>query len=231
MHIDKALAYLNRDPLLYMDMIEPIRRGVAEVLAAGEYGVLLHETMSGAHMLAADTRELGEELLSMVPSGSLWVAHQKFMVDPMLARYRLTHVYECLQAVYLSAEKQKESGELLIRPLDVSYAGQIVAQYAHAGLAEIEGVLQRGNLFGGFLGEELAAFGGFHLEGSIGMLEVFPAYRRRGFARQLERYLMNLQLDRGRVPYAQIFMENDASVSLHRKLGFRLAAQPVYWLD
>ena len=34
--LEQALAYLGRDPLFYMDMLEPLRRGTAELLYAEE---------------------------------------------------------------------------------------------------------------------------------------------------------------------------------------------------
>ena len=39
----KALAYLERDRLLFADMLEPLRRGSAELLYVQEDGVLLYQ--------------------------------------------------------------------------------------------------------------------------------------------------------------------------------------------
>ena len=40
--LEKAAAYLEREPLRYVDMLEPLRRGMVEVAALGEQGVLLY---------------------------------------------------------------------------------------------------------------------------------------------------------------------------------------------
>ena len=37
----RALAYLERDPLSMMDMLEPVRRGQAEIKGVREDGVIL----------------------------------------------------------------------------------------------------------------------------------------------------------------------------------------------
>jgi len=231
MREDEALQYLQRDPILHMGMIEPIRRGTAEVLFADASAVLIHEIKSGAYMLSADTQRIGEALLDTVPQGSLWTVHQPFMVKPVRDRYGLRNTYECLQAVYLSPRKLDARGALRIAPLDMAYAAQISEKYRMATLEELQDIIRDGSLYGGFLGDELAAFGGFHKEGSIGMLEVFPPYRRRGFAVQLESRLVNLLLSQGRVPYAQIFPDNEQSVRLHKKLGFQFSAQTLFWMD
>ena len=39
--------------------------------------------------------------------------------------------------------------------------------------------------FGAFVDGQLAGFVGEHSEGSMGMLEIFPAYRRRGLGYSL----------------------------------------------
>ncbi len=52
---ETALACLNRNRLLYLNMLEVLRRGSAELLYAGEGGVLLYDRGSGAYMLTART--------------------------------------------------------------------------------------------------------------------------------------------------------------------------------
>ena len=53
---ETALACLNRNRLLYLNMLEVLRRGSAELLYAGEGGVLLYDRGSGAYMLTARDR-------------------------------------------------------------------------------------------------------------------------------------------------------------------------------
>ena len=78
---------------------------------------------------------------------------------------------------------------------------------------------------------ELAAFAGVHAEGSMGMLEVLPAYRRRGMGEALEAWLIGWMLERGRVPFCQIFDGNEASLRLQKKLGLKLASGRLYWVS
>lgn len=56
---ETALACLNRNRLLYLNMLEVLRRGSAELLYAGEGGVLLYDRGSGAYMLTARDRRPG----------------------------------------------------------------------------------------------------------------------------------------------------------------------------
>ena len=50
---EAAQAYLRRDPVLYANLLEALRRGSAELLEAGEGGVLLYERGCGAYMMSA----------------------------------------------------------------------------------------------------------------------------------------------------------------------------------
>ena len=60
--------------------------------------------------------------------------------------------------------------------------------------------LGRGLMLGAFVDDMLAGFIGVHSEGSMGLLEVFPAYRRRGLASALERGMIYLQMRKGWQP-------------------------------
>lgn len=44
---ETALTYLNQNKLLYLNMLEVLRRGSAELLYAGEDGVLLYDRGGG----------------------------------------------------------------------------------------------------------------------------------------------------------------------------------------
>lgn len=64
-----------------------------------------------------------------------------------------------------------------------------------------------------------AGFIGFHDDGSTGLLEVLPPYRRRGIAQCLEKFMINFCLERGWTSYGQIYTDNDASFALQGSLG------------
>ena len=56
----------------------------------------------------------------------------------------------------------------------------------------VEDRLKAGVIFGAFVDGRLAGFVGEHHEGSMGMLEVVPEFRRRGIAQALEAALIRL---------------------------------------
>ena len=61
------------------------------------------------------------------------------------------------------------------------------------------------------------------------MLEVFPELRRMGIGTELENYIQNYQLDRGWMPYGQVYLTNDASLSMQSKLGLAVSDDIIQW--
>ena len=85
-------------------------------------------------------------------------------------------------------------------------------------------------LLGGFVGDTLVGFIGWHPEGDMGLLHVFEAYRRQGFAYAMEALQINLMLKRGELPRGQVIRGNEASLALQVKLGFTVADSTVSWM-
>lgn len=225
---EKALEYLCRDTLLNIDMIECLRRGLCKTVRAGEDGVLLTVDEGSCAMLSCGGTEQGLALVQEAEFEFL-VIHQMQMKEALCRKYSLKPGDECWQAAYLKTEPLKEQA-YDIRRLDCRYTGIITRTY-HSHDGEYIGWLtERGLMYGIFDRGELAGFIGRHAEGSIGLLEVFPDYRRRGFGEALERRYVNMELREGHVPYGQVFVGNEKSRKLQEKLGMAFAAGRVCWL-
>lgn len=119
---------------------------------------------------------------------------------------------------------------LRIEPLGSGDLPVVVARYKNLPEDFIARHLADGWVYGGYNeAGELVGFIGEHDEGAIGMLEVFPEHRRRGYAYELEGFLVNRMLACGRVPFTQVVEGNDASFALQRKLGFTVLPRVQCW--
>ena len=168
--------------------------------------------------------ELRNALLVMTNCGDL--AHQ--LVDEGV--YPM--ILECTTAVYWKREKLAvERPGITTRPLTEADMPFVLENYHNPGAYEehIRERIQYG-MIGGLLDGQLAGFAGIHQEGTVGMLEVLPQFRRRGLAEVLEAAAINLQLEKGRLPYGHIRVGNEASKALQRKLGLTLDDHPMYWV-
>ena len=194
----QAQSYLERDPLRYMDMLEPIRRGMVEVTALREDGVLLYNLPGELYMLAADSVESAQALCAGVGEMELAVAHSRETGEYLQKRYGIARCQGCTQAAYLGKEPFPAAQDVEIRPLGPVAFSVVCANYhAFAGRTD---------------------------------LEVLPPYRRRGVALALMSAMANHCLERGWVPFSQIFDGNTASLELHRRLGWTLCPEKLYWV-
>ena len=232
--ISAAIQYLSANLVSHTDMIEPIRRGTAEMLSFGKNGVLLLEKRSGAYMIAADTAKDGISLLSLIISPKLMSIHQRDTAYEAARRFGLTVTMECYNAVWMRQFPPTTPGNAFdIRVLTQEHAQFVMEAYSHPGIGSgyINGRIAAGEMFGAFSGNELAGFIGLHEEGSMGMLEVARKFRRQGAGTCLIANLCAWLIKHGRTPYSQFTADNLPSRNLHEHMGFQISNNLVYWLE
>lgn len=230
--------WLLKNKLHHTDMTELIVRGQAKLLFHSEAGALLQDKKSGAYMLTVKDRESGEAILEQVfgdaerrreaEAVSLFVTHQEFMNEAVQKRFHIQQMPVCKQMVYTRKEALPKK-EADIRRLSVSYLEAIAENYTLVDKSVLQERLVSGVMYGIFVKEELAGFIGEHEEGGMGMLMVFPSFRRRGLAEALETDLINRTLQRGHTPFCQIFEGNESSYKLQEKLGLYCAKEKLWW--
>lgn len=231
---EAAQAYLSQNPLLYLNMLELLRRGSGAVHYARADGVLLRDGESGAWFLSAG----GEEALACMesllpPDTGLLVGHELWYKDRLRARFPAVRGEQiCVQSAWLeSMPPELPPSPAELRLLDQSWTKYVFRHYSHAFAEEayIAGVIRRGML-GAFVGNTLAGFVGTHEEGTIGLLEVLPAYRRRGLGELLLRAVVRRVLAGGGYAFGQVEVDNAPSLALQRRAGMTLSTDRLYWL-
>lgn len=230
----QALKYLNEEMMANIAMIEAIHRDNAEILSAERGAVLLREKNSGAYMLYAKEFEPGEVLLRLLLERedlrelSVTRADLCRRAEELLG---LRLDFEYYHVAYLENKAPEPAGRLEIRTPPEELADVIADHYEYLNRDQVIAHIRREHLFGGFIGDKLVGFIGEHPEGSIGILEVLPEYRRHGYAYDLESFMIDRHFNQGKIPFAQIFTDNEKSLSLQRKLGMTQAEQSCFWLS
>lgn len=246
--------FLMRQKLLNIDMIECINRCHAEVLYWDGKELLLRELKSGVLFHSRDEMaplpespekwDVGRLLLKESERGRVClVVHQKQMIPYVEHAVSLHVSVSCYQAVCTRKEKlpvrglyrpdtQDTLNGYKIKPLDHTLLPLVAAHY-DGDLSEgyFKKRIAEGQMKGVFYDGELAGFIGLHDEGSIGMLQILPEHQGRKLAQVLETIMVNEALARGEIPYAQVRVENKASLSLQEKLGLCISKTPVYWME
>ena len=229
---------LNRDPVLYLDMTEAVRRGDGQVVAAMPHGALVAFTdpadgsQFGFTMFAGDRRTAEALCLMLPPEPGFVTVHETLYADLLEKRFGFGGMHPCWQMGWLrTTPPPLPDLGVEVRQLNASHLPTVIANYDLEDEAYLAQLIAQGELYGAFDGDTLLAFVGRHGEGSIGLLEVLPQYRRRGLATLLQSHMIRLELSRGHVPYGQVFNGNEPSLALQRSLGMTQSIGQLYWAE
>jgi len=169
--------------------------------------------------------------------------HQADMCETAQEILGVSPFITCKIAVYTKKEKLPITGlysmngktaqdMVEIRKIGVEYYEEAAAFYdGPDGTEYIREHLEEFGLYGAFLEGKLVGYIGRHPEGSMGILQVAPEYRRRKIAKALETYMINLSLEIGHIPFAEVVVGNEKSVALQESLGMCFAKNLIYWME
>ncbi|WP_320128936.1 GNAT family N-acetyltransferase [uncultured Sphaerochaeta sp.] len=228
--MNEVMEILAKQGILeHIDMLEVLRQGRADVVQADDFGVLLKVSREGAWLLSVFEETATERFVAqIVHDDSPVCSHQRFSV-PFLEAARFHPDIVCCQAAYLKKDLFPLEPDQQFKPLTLAEEPLVQEHYQRESPAYIHERIVSGVLEGIYCEGVLAGFMGLHEEGSLGMLVIFPEFRRRGLALALERHYCNRLLGQGKIPYCHIIKGNTASLALHEKLGFTLAQSEITW--
>ena len=224
------LADSFKDPVLYADMEAYLKSGEWEIAYESPTAVWMRWKRGWLHALAAFDPEEASGLLAQIPPEDAMVLRGCEGLRELAAELGFNGCHPCWQVVYDKTTPLPTGTELTIRHPDETDFPKIAASYDLGTEEELREDFDGPDFLGGYLDEELVGYIGLHGEGSMGMLYVFPEFRRHGYAEALYRTLINNQLKKGRKPFAQIIEGNEASLAMQKKLGVRVSDGLVYWI-
>lgn len=235
----KAIAVLDPLGALTIDMQEAIRRGNAELIYVDDGAVFLRHSCGVFMLWCADVpsgeRALEEQRKRLAQGAEdeylgmfLCVAHGEAAKQAVLGKTKLVTETPCIQFCRLSKEKLPMKNIGRIRQLDMGDLEVVNAHY-DMGEGHNERAISAGLVYGLEIEGKLAGFIGMHPEGSVGMLEVFPEYRRMGLGTELESFMHNLHIERGWIPYGHVYTDNAASLEMQAKFGLTRSDELIWW--
>lgn len=235
----KAVEILNDcDSRFYIDLIDPLRVGFGDAVLAYEDGVLTNVRRNWMFMAQSEKRavEFCEFLKHNFNKVDCVVVHDAPFVDVGCDILNLKPGVPCYVGARFSKEKFNIQTDIEIKKLTHDFDNLVWNTYGFFkgqpwGLKASKHSIDAG-MYGGFKNGDCVGFIGTHSEGTMGMLEILPQYRRHGYGEALEMYLANDFIDQGRVPYCHIWETNEASLKLQAKMGFWLSdGKRLNWLQ
>ncbi len=118
-----------------------------------------------------------------------------------------------------------------IQKADESLLSFICANYSNDGLATVEYIgsrIQEGMLVA-YDHKKAVGFIGTHDSGSIGILEVLETDRRKGIGELLTKTMLNDRIEKGLLPFAEVYPDNKQSLALAKKLHLQKSKKLIYW--
>lgn len=227
---EQALRALERDAPSGAGLLQVLRRGTGQLLRAEEDGVLVRDTVSGIYLLDEFRAGGARGWLRDLPPGLTMAVGDSALAAAVREEENAEWTIECDQYLYQGA-CPPESRSLRIDTVTPAELDAVAESYEILTRAELEQTAARGELFAGHdASGGMIGFAGSHAEGSMGILKVLPPYRRRGYAAELELFVIRYFMRRGLIPFGQVETNNASSAALQRKLGLTKAPRRAYWL-
>ena len=215
----------------YLGLDRVLRRGSGEIIASQDHALLIHDSISGAYLLACEDVTIGIPLLDRYVGSDcdLLMVSNESLGKAAFERYAFSDKLECYQVAYY-VEKPPADALLSVRTADEQDLPMLMENYHLISSEELEQVVRRRSILLGYVQGQLVGFIGEHLEGSMGLLYVFPEYRHRGFGAALQKHLMAKTMAEGFIPFGQVEKENQASLNLQKKIGMTQSENLIVWM-
>lgn len=226
------MEFFEKNRLLHIDMIDALLDEKTEVVYSEDDGVLLRRD-GGLYEITAVSEEATEKISALIGKSRDIVAHQFKFIPSIFKVMGEMEMLPCMQTSYnkgVPVELPKTE-RITYRRLTMEELNFVCKTYRY-GANDPRYLSDRisHGMIGAFDGNRCVGFIGEHSEGSMGLLEVIPEYRRRGIATALEGMMINKKLKEGRIPYDHVVLGNDASLALQKSLGMDKADGMVTWL-
>jgi len=218
----------NTEPPLRAAPVNAITRRSLRIHYLGADGLVAYDEIGrvwyGFGSVQSHLPELTELRLFVADSAELAAAIEKKYALSLTEEYRMF----CLVGSLLPAPHPPR---LTIGRPEESALEHFAQSCSEADKAELHATWRDGRYF---VGEDADgnAVGAVcvHPDTSIGQLEVLPAYRGKGYADELNRFLIQRQVECGFTPCGQVAPDNVASLNLQHKMGLTEAEHSLWFI-
>ncbi|MBQ7077280.1 MAG: GNAT family N-acetyltransferase [Lachnospiraceae bacterium] len=222
---------MNLNSIENLGIERVLKRGTGEIIYRDNDAILVRDKVSKALLFACDDTKKGLSILDnyINEDCNLLMVSDYDLGKSAFGRYGFEDMIECYQVAYYG-EKPKEDTTISFRVADISDIGMLLENYDMISPDELREVVERGNIILGYHDNTLIGFIGEHLEGSMGILYVFPEYRKKGFATALQKHMIAVTMEKSFIPFGQVEKDNGASLRLQKKLGMVCSENLITWM-
>lgn len=239
--------FIAKDRVFYANLSDILSSNHYRICFAEEDGVLLQDTSgfyeNGTYYFAAADETAAKKILLSCPTeyekmrSGMTACNGETIAAIVADFFEYDVITHCYQVVYSPEKPIALKGMLQIEKATEKHLQTIIVTYDKESPEALKKLVERGNIYCAYAADEkqkdkknFVGYIGQHPDGSMGLLLIFPEYRRHGYAEELESFQINKILAEGRTPYAHIITDNFKSIALQEKLGAIVAKDKVLWM-
>ncbi len=219
------------DDLEYLSIDRVLSRGTGELIEKCGDALFIFDTVSEAYFLYCGDPVRGISILDRDISRNCRLLMTSDLNIGRIAftRFGFSEKIECRQAAWLGKAPAVDPC-ISVRTADKDDLPLLIKTYDLISPEEMERVVERGSLLFGYHGDRSVGFIGEHLEGSMGLLYIFPKFRQQGYGAMLEKIYIRKMLEKGLIPFGQVEKDNQASLNLQQKIGMKISDRIMCWM-
>ena len=204
-----------------------------QIIYAEKDGLLMF--FKGIHVLFGTSGQGLEKALSLVEDANCFVCSSSEEGDAVRQRFKnIKNKKACYQILYKEPFGVKIPADTVVKELPPTDENiDFVTSTYTLGFAreDIKRLMQDFTFYATYTGGEISGYIGRHDEGSIGLLEIMPKFRRMGLGAFLVDYSVKMVNGEGDIAYCNIEVSNEKSLKMHLKMNFTPSDKLVYWCN
>lgn len=229
----EAISLLSRDFNKNLCLIEVLKHDErAKIIYGEEDGVALFNC-DNILLVSLFSESAREKVLNLATDVKVAMCTDETTAKLIQNKCRIDSFKSCYQAFWNNSQKIPENPQIMIDKMSATdYNIRVVSENYRLpmSVSEVKTAISDRTMFACYVDGVMAGFIGFHSELSMGMLEVFEPFKRKGIGTALLSKDINYCLQNSRLPFCHIVSTNDKSKNMCRKLGMTFYNGFVWWV-
>jgi 8-oxo-dGTP diphosphatase len=218
-------SFLLEDPVRNCNILYFLQDNVITGYQSCGYSLLVTgiSDRDWTYFSSANQNEFNNLLSYIIPGSNNFAAVEEWMIPHILERFQCEPALS-VNKYYLPDDIRLPEVRNTIYSLTEDDAAAIMNKSEYKEWLTFDYVkdrIKRGISGGIYNGDELIAWAVTHDDGAIGFLTVDEKYRCKGLGSDLTIYMADKVRNTGRIPFVHIEKENNNSISIALKIGFK----------
>ncbi len=229
----EAISLLSKNFDKNVGIIQVLKHDKNATMVYAEKNAVVVKNTDGIFLISVTDSLANDKILSLIDSGYCFMCTDENLAKLLQNKFKIEVFKKCYQAFWANNEKIPENLDITIDKLiatDYNIKAILENYRLPMDYNEVKTAIDERGMFGAYVNGVLAGFIGVHSELSMGMLEVFPPYRKLGIGTALLKKDIDYCLSKNITPFCHIVYGNEKSFNLCRKIGLKFYDGFVYWV-